>query len=78
MTDEPYGLGEFDEVDAELSDRLRVGRPVPPAGFRGRLGRHLSEQDPGYSSRPPRLRLMVAGYLGAGGLLITLVALGLS
>ena len=78
MSDEPYSPTEFEEVDAELSDRLRIGRPVPPAGFRGRLGRHLDQQDPGYSSRPARLRLIVAGYLGAGGLLIALVALGLS
>ena len=78
MSDEPYSPIEFDEVDPELSDRLRMGRPVPPAGFRGRLGRHLEQQDPGYSSRPARLRLIVAGYLGAGGLLIAVVALGLS
>ena len=78
MSDEPYIGGEVEEVDPELSDRLRIGRPVPPAGFRGRLGRHLDQQDPGYSSRPARLRLIVAGYLGAGGLLIALVALGLS
>lgn len=78
MSDEPYSPDEFDEVDPQLSDRLRTARPVPPAGFRGRLGRHLDQQDPGYSSRPARLRLIVAGYLGAGGLLIALVALGLS
>ena len=78
MSDEPYSPVEFDEVDPQLSDRLRMARPVPPAGFRGRLGRHLDQQDPGYSSRPARLRLIVAGYLGAGGLLIALVALGLS
>lgn len=78
MSDEPYSLTELDEVDAELSDRLQIGRPVPPAGFRGRLGRHLDMQDRGYTSRPARLRLIVAGYLGAGGLLIALVALGLS
>ena len=78
MSDESYSPDEFDEVDQHLSDRLRMARPVPPAGFRGRLGRHLDQQDPGYSSRPARLRLIVAGYLGAGGLLIALVALGLS
>ena len=78
MTDDPYNLSELERVDPELSDRLRLGRPVPPAGFRGRLGRHLAEQDPGYGTRPARLRLIVASYLGAGGLLIALVALGLS
>jgi hypothetical protein len=78
MSDEPYSPDEFDEVDPQLSDRLRMARPIPPAGFRGRLGRHLDQQDPGYSPRPARLRLIVAGYLGAGGLLIALVAVGLS
>lgn len=78
MSDDPYSPTEFAEVDAELSDRLRIGRPVPPAAFRGRLGRHLDMQDPGYNSRPARLGLIVAGYLGAGGLLIALAALGLS
>ena len=78
MSDEPYSPVEFDEVDPQLADRLRMARPRSSSGFRGRLGRHLDQQDPGYSSRPARLRLIVAGYLGAGGLLIALVALGLS
>jgi hypothetical protein len=69
---------EFEPTEEELADRLTSARPLPLAGFRGALGRHLSERDPGYGPRPERLRLIVAGYLGAGGVLIALVALGLS
>jgi hypothetical protein len=69
---------EFEPTEEELAERLTNARPLPPAGFRGALGRHLCERDPGYGPRPERLRLIVAGYLGAGGVLIALVALGLS
>jgi hypothetical protein len=68
----------FEPAEQELADRLVDARPAPPAGFRGTLGRHLAQRDPGYGPRPERLRLVVAGYLGAGGLLIALVALGVS
>jgi hypothetical protein len=63
---------ELHPAEHELAERLKVTRPVPAAVFRGRLGRHLIESDPGYGPRPERLRLFVAGYLGAGGLLIAL------
>ncbi len=75
MTDEPTELGR---TEADLADRLALARPVPPAAFRGELGRRLADRDPGYGPRPERLRLLVAGYLGAGGLLIALAALGFS
>ena len=75
MTDESAGL---EPAEQDLADRLALARPVPSAGFRGRLGRRLADRDPGYGPRPERLRLMVAGYLGAGGLLIALAALGFS
>ncbi len=75
MTDEP---AELEPAERDLADRLALARPVPPAGFRGRLSRRLADRDPGYGPRPERLRLMVAGYLGAGGLLIALAALGFS
>jgi hypothetical protein len=65
-------------TDNELAEQLRMARPVPAVGFRGRLHRHLAERDPGYGPRPERLRLLVACYLGAGGVLIALVALGFS
>lgn len=76
MTEDPFPRpGAAEDVVAE---HLRIERPVPSAGFRGQLRRRLAERDPGYGPRPARLRLMVAGYLGAGGLLIALAALGLS
>jgi len=78
MTDHPHGPMEFEPSEQEVADGLTIARPVPPAAFRGRLGRHLAERDPGYGPRPERLRLIVAGYLGAGGLLITLAGLLLS
>ncbi len=67
---------EFDEH--ELVEQLRMARPVPALGFRGRLHRHLAGRDPGYGPRPERLRLLVACYIGAGGVLIVLAALGVS
>lgn len=78
MTEPPAAPIEFDPPDEDMADRLRIGRPVPGAAFRGTLSRRLAEQDPGHGPRPEHLRLMVAGYLGAGGLLIALAALGWS
>ena len=79
MNDEPHSSTEFEPADDALAERLTLARPVPPAGFRGKLGRHLAERDPGHGPRPEHLRLIVLGYLGAGGLLIALAAvLGVS
>jgi len=78
MTDASDHDLEFEPDEQQWVDRLVDARPLPPAGFRGSLGRHLAERDPGYRPRPERLRLIVAGYLGAGGLLIALAAFGLS
>jgi hypothetical protein len=78
MIEDSRPSGDLDAADLDLADRLRIARPVPPAGFRGKLGRRLAERDPGYGPRPERLRLMVAGYIGAGGVLIALAAVGLS
>jgi hypothetical protein len=78
MTDQPTRPAELEPPDQDLADRLMIARPVPGAAFRGALSRRLAERDPGYGPRPERLRLMVAGYLGAGGLLIALAAVGLT
>ena len=78
MTDEPRHPAEAEPAEQDLADRLSISRPVPGAGFRGRLNRYLAEEDPGYGPRPERLRLLVAGYIGAGGVLIALVVLGVS
>lgn len=78
MTDEPLSSPEPESDEHELAEHLRMGRPVPAAGFRGRLHRHLAREDPGYGPRPERLWLLVSCYIGAGGVLIALAALGVS
>jgi hypothetical protein len=78
MSEDPTDLTELEGTEPSLATHLTIARPVPGAGFRGALSRRLSELDHGYGPRPSRLRLMVAGYLGAGGLLIALAAVGLS
>ena len=78
MTDDPANPAALESPEQELAHRLRIARPVPGAVFRGALGRQLAERDPGYGPRPARLRLIAAGYIGAGGVLIALAALGLT
>lgn len=78
MTDHTNGSPELGPPEQELADGLTIARPVPAAAFRGRLGRYLAERDPGYGPRPERLRLIVACYLGAGGVLIALAGVLLS
>jgi hypothetical protein len=75
-SDGGHGLGPEEQ---DLGSQLAEQRPVPSASFRGALGRRLSRRDPGYGPRPETLRLVVAGYAGAGALVIglgTLVATG--
>ena len=52
-----------------LAERLERERPVPRASFRGDLRRHLLLGAQA-RSRPERLRLLIAGYAGAGSLLL--------
>jgi hypothetical protein len=66
---------DLDPQDEELAGRLDRDRPVPNAGFRGALARHLTIRDPGYGPRPARLWAVVSGYLGAGAVLIAIGAL---
>ena len=75
MTDHPHEPNELEPTEAHVADGLRIARPVPAAAFRGRLGRQLAERDPGYGPRPERLRIIVACYVGAGGVLIALAGL---
>ena len=71
MTEPSDHDGEPLSPDQErLADALTRERPVPPAGFRGALGRYLAARDPGYRRRPAQLRLMVAVLVFAGLLLI--------
>ncbi|HEY3727747.1 MAG TPA: hypothetical protein VGL51_11265 [Solirubrobacteraceae bacterium] len=75
MSDDPNIDAELPPAESGLADRLTSERPIPAAGFRGRLGRHLAARDPGYGPRPERLRLKVAGLLGTGTVLVALGAL---
>jgi hypothetical protein len=58
------------DPDVQLEEELVRERPVPRAAFRGGLGRHLAERDPGYGPRPANLWALVTGYTLAGLLLI--------
>jgi hypothetical protein len=66
---------ELGSAELELGDRLEQHRPVPGAGFRGSLARHLSDRDPGFGPRPANLLGMAGASLGGGLLLIGLAAL---
>jgi hypothetical protein len=76
VTDSRDIAAEVEPGERELADRLGGERPVPAAGFRGALARRLIALDPGYGTRPERLRLMVAVYLAVGTVLIALGGLG--
>jgi hypothetical protein len=75
MTDSPDIDSEPTARELALAEQLHLDKPLPAAGFRGSLGRHLADRNPGYGVRPERLRLIAAGYLAAGGLLLALGAL---
>ena len=62
----------------EIATRLSAERPVPRAGFRGELRRHLINGDAGGSPRPQRLRLLIGAYAGSGALLFAIVAAGVA
>ncbi len=66
---------ELTPPDQELADRLSTQRPIPEPEFRGALRQHLATRDPGYGSRPPRLRSIVSAYIGAGAVALALGAL---
>jgi hypothetical protein len=74
MSEQDDTQAELEPQDEELGERLSEQRPVPSAGFRGALARHISARDPGYGPRPERLRLTVSAYLASG---IVLIGLGL-
>jgi hypothetical protein len=57
---------DLDRPEQDLAARLTRERPVPPAEFRGALGRWLAEDDPGHGPRPERLIGTSALYLLAG------------
>lgn len=66
-----------DDLDPDLHElamRLERDRPLPRPAFRGDLGRRLTDRS--RRPAPRRLRLLVAGQLGAGALLLAVAALG--
>jgi hypothetical protein len=75
MSEDPTINHEPTAADRALDEQLRATRPVPGAGFRGALGRHLAASDPGYENRPPHLWLISGGYLAGGSALLALGAL---
>ncbi len=74
MTDE-FDHGPESAEEQQMADWLHSATPVPAAGFRGALGRYLGRRDPGYSPRPPQLRLISAACVGGGALLLGVAAL---
>jgi hypothetical protein len=72
MTEPPETDTQLTAPERELAEALAADRPIPSPGFRGALGRHLHVRDPGYGTRPERLRLTVSGLLAGGAVLIAL------
>jgi hypothetical protein len=64
--------GAPDEL-ISLAERLERERPLPTTAFRGELRRRLLF-DPSARARPARLRLLIAGYAGAGSVLLLAAA----
>ena len=62
----------------ELAERLRRERPVPSAGFRGRLRRSLMDDAGRVAGRPDRLGLFVTAYGSSGIALLLFAILGLT
>jgi hypothetical protein len=75
MTERSDADLELGPADEALARRLDGQRPVPAAGFRGALARHLGARDPGYGPRPAHLRLIVTAYVLSGLVLMGLGAL---
>ena len=67
--------------DADLGDviaRLEAERPVPDAGFRGRLRRQLLRHHDGWHSAPARLRRLIAAYACSGAALLAIAVIGVA
>jgi hypothetical protein len=74
MTDASEIEPELSVRERALAEQLQAARPVPGAAFRGGLSRHIADHDPGYGTRPRRLRLIASGYFAASALLLALAA----
>jgi hypothetical protein len=66
---------DLTEDELELFQQLADERGVPRAAFRGALTRLMRARDPGYGHRPARMRLLVAGLIGWGAVILTIGAL---
>ena len=67
----------MDDLEPELREmaiRLERERPLPQPAFRGDLGRRLVGRRAGPA--PRYLRLLMAGQLGIGALLLVVTAVG--
>lgn len=66
-----------DESDTDdIQFRLERARPVPRAAFRGELRRRLLAGPA--AARPRGLRLLIAGYVTSGALLLVIAAIGVA
>ena len=76
----PYVDQAEAEDTNELAERLERGRPVPRAGFRAELKAHLvdAERQRPVAWRPKHLGRLVAGYCGAGSLMLAVAGIGLT
>jgi hypothetical protein len=63
---------------APMARRLEQERPVPRAGFRAKLRRRLLETADRQSTRPQRLRFLIAAYAGSGIALLAIAVLGVA
>ena len=73
MTPDHARTRQLEEIDA----RLRAGRPVPRARFRGDLRRWLLAGGEGEPA-PRRLRLLITAYAGTGTALLAIAAVGVA
>lgn len=78
--DDELGAILGDEPDSTqliaIGESMNTQRPVPSAASRSRLRSRIANAN--VRSRPPRLRLLVAAYVGAGVALLGIVGGGLA
>ena len=75
---DPIPSAEEHEALGLLGHRLEHERPVPGAGFRGELRRHLLASPRGSTQPSVRWRLRAASYAGAGAICLAVAAIGLA
>jgi hypothetical protein len=63
---------------ARLARRLERERPVPRGGFRGALGRRLTQRLGPHRAPPRRLRALIGAYAASGAVLLLVAILGVA